>query len=505
MNYQLTIKDIANYFQNKIESNNFVTGISYNSQEVNDGDIFVCLVGEKTDGHNYIKEASTKGAKVILAQRKIESPIPVIYVPDTQVAIAKLANLFYKEPSKKLRIIGVTGTNGKTTTTHLIQHIFEKNNLKTALIGTLGTKESTNSTYTDSKHTTPQASDLQKQLANLVNKNFTHLAMEVSSHALSLHRVDECNFAAGVLTNITQDHLDFHLTMDEYTSAKRKLFEMLNNSSHDKKYAVINNDDNVAGDFIKTINKNIKLITYSIKNGTSDFLAKDINFDPGGLTFTLTLKTGDYKVKSNLNGLFNVYNILGSMCVAYAEGINIEKVICDLKDAKEVAGRFQIIQKDNSPMCIVDYAHTPDGLENILRAAKIIVDSKNKSKTTSKLICVFGCGGDRDPTKRPKMGKIAEDLSDLVIVTSDNPRSEDPKQIISDILSGIKNTSNIIVESDRKTAIKIAVQKANNNDVVVIAGKGHEDYQILNDRTIHFDDREIVKEALEELSLRGAK
>ena len=493
MNYQLTIKEIANYFQNKIESNNFVTGISYNSQEVNDGDIFVCLIGEKTDGHNYIKEASTKGAKVILAQRKIELEIPVIYVPDTQIAIAQLANLFYKEPSKKLRIIGVTGTNGKTTTTHLIQHIFEKNNLKTALIGTLGTKESTNSTYTDSKHTTPQASDLQKQLANLVNKKFTHLAMEVSSHALSLHRVDECNFAASVLTNITQDHLDFHLTMDEYANAKRKLFEMLNSSFHDKKYAVINNDDNVASDFIKTINKNIKLITYSIKNGTSDFLAKDIDFNTDGLTFTLISKDRQYKVSSKLNGLFNVYNILAGISASYGEGLNIEKVIDDLKDAKEVAGRFQIIQKGNSPMCIVDYAHTPDGLENILKAAKIIVSSKTKSK----LICVFGCGGDRDPTKRPKMGKIAEDLSDLVIVTSDNPRSEDPKQIISDILSGIKNTSNIIVEADRKAAIKIAVQKANNNDVVVIAGKGHEDYQILKDRTIHFDDREEVAKALE--------
>ncbi|MBI3590077.1 MAG: UDP-N-acetylmuramoyl-L-alanyl-D-glutamate--2,6-diaminopimelate ligase [Candidatus Melainabacteria bacterium] len=511
MNYQLTIKEISSLFGINIENNTPITGISYDSREVKEGDIFVCLIGEKTDGHNFVKEASQKGAKAILAKKNIDSSLPIIYVNDTQIAIAKLASHFYKEPSKKIKFIGVTGTNGKTTTTHLIQHIFEKNGLKTALIGTLGTKENITSGYYDSKHTTPQASDLQKQLSTLSDNGFTHLAIEVSSHALSLHRVDECNFSGAVLTNITQDHLDFHLTMDEYSSAKRKLFKMLNNSFWKKKYAVLNKDDKSYSEFSKSISKEINLLTYSIKE-KSDFQAKEINFESDGLSFILISPKGEYKVKSKLNGMFNVYNILASITVAYAEGIKIEKIIESLKDAKEVSGRFQIIQSTKngknteSVMCIVDYAHTPDGLENILKAAQLITKKRNTTGKESKLICVFGCGGDRDPTKRPKMGKIAEELANLVIVTSDNPRSEDPKQIINDILSGIKNTSNIVVEADRGAAIKIAVKKASNNDVIVIAGKGHEDYQILKDRTIHFDDREEAKKALEEvMSLRGTQ
>ena len=257
--------------------------------------------------------------------------------------------------------------------------------------------------------------------------------------------------------------------------------------------------------FIKTIKKDIELVTYSV-NEKSTFQAKNIDFELDGVAFDLESPKGTHKVKSRLNGLFNVYNILAAISASSSEGIEIDKIIHALKDAQEVPGRFQIIQsekKPNVPMCIVDYAHTPDGLENILKAALLIKKSKGKN---SKLICVFGCGGDRDPTKRPKMGKIAEELSDLVIVTSDNPRSEEPKQIISDILSGIKNTSSIIVEADRKVAIQIAVEKASENDVIVIAGKGHEDYQILKDKTIHFDDREEVRKILEGFSsLRGTK
>lgn len=493
MKHQLTIKEISNLFGNNIENNSVIASISYDSREVKEGDIFVCLIGEKTDGHNYIKEAEAKGAKVILAQKKVNSNLSVIYVQNTQSSIAKLANLFYKEPSKKIKIIGVTGTNGKTTTTHLVQHILEKNALKIAVIGTLGTRENINSNYYDAKHTTPQASDLQKQLSNLVEKDFSHLAMEVSSHAFSLHRVDECNFVSAVLTNITQDHLDFHLTMNEYWRAKRKLFEMLNLSFWKNKYAIINKDDVLFEEFAKVLNKDIKLFSYGVKS-KSDFQAKDISFQPGGLSFTLGSPKGEHKVRSGLNGMFNVYNLLAAISVSYGEDIEINKIIDAVSDAKEVPGRFQIIQNEGSPLCIVDYAHTPDGLENILTAARLMTPKDRK------LICVFGCGGDRDPTKRPKMGKIAEDLSDIVIVTSDNPRSEDPKQIISDILSGIKNTSNIIVETDRKAAIETAVKKANKNDVIVIAGKGHEDYQILKDKTIHFDDREVVMKLLQALT-----
>ncbi len=493
MKYQLTIKQISECFEKSINDDTLITGISYDSREVKPGDIFVCLIGEKTDGHNYIKDAEVKGAKCIMVQRKIETSLPVICVNDTQTALPKLANFFYGEPSKKINIIGITGTNGKTTTTHLIQHIFEKNNLKTAVVGTLGTRENTNSEYYEAKHTTPQASDLQRQLGNLLDKGFSHLAMEVSSHALSLHRVDECNFKGGVLTNVTQDHLDFHLTMDEYWRAKRKLFEMLNLSVWKNKYAVINKDDVLFEEFIKPLDKDIKVLSYGVKN-KSDFQAVDISFLPDGVEFLLKSPIGDFKVKSRLNGMFNVYNLLAAISVSYAEGVKINKIISAVSDAKEVPGRFQIIRTENSPLCIVDYAHTPDGLENILKAARLMTPKNGR------LICVFGCGGDRDPTKRPKMGKISEDLSDSVIVTSDNPRSEDPKQIISDILSGVKNTSNIVVEADRKLAIEAAITKASKNDVIVIAGKGHEDYQILKDKTIHFDDREEVS-----LSLRALK
>lgn len=498
MKYQLTLKQISNLFEININSNSVITGISYNSCEVKEDDIFICLIGEKTDGHNFIKEAESKGAKAILAQRKIEIPLPVIYVKDTQLAIAKLANVFYKEPSKKIGILGVTGTNGKTTTTHLIQYILEQNNLKTAIIGTLGTRETSESQYYDAKHTTPQAPELQKQLASLVQKGYSHLAMEVSSHALSLHRVDGCNFKGAVLTNITQDHLDFHLTMESYAKAKIKLFYMLNNSVWKNKYAVINKDDPYFNNFSKALNKEIKQVSYGIKNNC-DYRACEIKFTSEGLSFILKTNQEEHYVNSKLNGLFNVYNILASIAVSHEEGIRLEKIIKHIKTANEVPGRFQIIsnKNPNTPLCIVDYAHTPDGLENILKAARLMT-AKDK-----KLICVFGCGGDRDSTKRPKMGKIAEELADLVIITSDNPRSEDPNQIISDILSGIRNTSSVIVEADRRSAIQSAIKKTNKNDVVVIAGKGHEDYQILKDRTIHFDDREETMKALELLTSKN--
>ena len=488
-----TVKEISTFFGSGINSDVRISGISYDSRQVKQGDIFVCLVGEKTDGHNYVKEAESKGAVAFFAEKKLDTLLPVIYVNDTQSAISKLASFFHKEPSRKIKIIGITGTNGKTTTTHLVQHILEKHGLKTAVVGTLGTRETSNSDYYDAKHTTPQAPELQKQLKILCEKKFTHLAMEVSSHALSLHRVDECNFIGAVLTNITQDHLDFHLTMEEYANSKKKLFEMLSISKWDKKFAVINKDDKAFNDFKKAVNAGVKLISYGVSE-KADFQAIDISFSGQGLSFTLLASGDKYLVKSQLNGMFNVYNILASIAVAYAEGLDITSIVDSLKDAKEVPGRFQIIHEEKKPMCIVDYAHTPDGLKNILTAAKLML------KDGSKLICVFGCGGDRDPTKRSKMAKIAEELSDFVVITSDNPRSEDPNQIINDILSGIKNTSNVAVEADRKNAIPIAIQKANKSDIVVIAGKGHEDYQILKDETIHFDDREEVKRALENWS-----
>lgn len=300
MNYQLTINEISKLFNSNTNSSEVITGISYDSRLVKEGDMFVCLTGEKTDGHDHINEAEKKGARAILAQKKISSNLPVIHVTDTQASISKLASHFYKEPSKKIRIIGVTGTNGKTTTTHLIQHILETCGHKTALIGTLGTKESTDSDYFDSKHTTPQASDLQRQLSSLVEKGFTKLSMEVSSHALALHRVDECNFSGVVLTNITQDHLDFHLTMEEYTKSKLKLFNMINESIMKNKFAIINKDDNSYDMFKNIVSKDVQTLSYSIKN-KSDFYADKISFGSSGLTFKLSCPKGEYEIASKLN------------------------------------------------------------------------------------------------------------------------------------------------------------------------------------------------------------
>ena len=490
----MKLSQISKLFNTNITSEIEVTSISYDSRSVKPGDIFVCLVGEKNDGHNYVDEVLLKGAVAIIAAKKINSSAPVIYVNDTQVAIAKLASFFYGEPSKDIRIIGVTGTNGKTTTTHLIQHILETNSNKTAVIGTLGTRESTTSPYYDAKHTTPQAPELQKNISDLVNKNFKYLAMEVSSHALELHRVDYTNFSCSVLTNLTQDHLDFHITMDNYWKAKSKLFTMLGVSEQKNISAILNADDKYFERFKNVIPSSVRTLLYGIIN-KADFKAENIIYTPSGVNFTLVTKEGSFEISSKLNGLFNVYNILGSIAACYAEGISIQSINNSLKSAKEIEGRFQIISsnQNESPICIVDYAHTPDGLENILNAARLMVKPGNK------LICVFGCGGDRDPTKRPKMGKIAEKLSDITIITSDNPRSEDPNQIISDILSGLENTSNVMVEPDRKSAIETAIKKALKNDIVVIAGKGHEDYQILKDKTIHFDDREEVRKILEKI------
>ena len=458
-----------------------IEGISYNSKKTQHDDLFVCLTGEHVDGHEYAEEAVTNGACLCIVERRLNLDIPQIVVADTTATIAQIADLFYSSPSKKLNLIGVTGTNGKTTVTHLIQKLYEAENKKCALIGTLGNKMSSDDTYHDAKHTTPQAPELQKLFYDINEKDIKNVVMEVSSHALAQHRVDYCSFNGAVLTNLTQDHLDFHITMNNYFKAKAKLFDGL--CSDD--FAVINNDDEYAEKFKEVINPKAKLYTYAI-NKDADVKAENISFDNQGASFTCNIKGKKYDVKLIMNGMFSIYNVMAALTTALALDFDIENSIKTLESVSGVAGRFEVVI--NKPTVIVDYAHTPDGLENVLKAAREIT-SENGS-----LICIFGCGGDRDATKRPKMGAIAERLADKVIVTSDNPRSEDPQQIITDILAGFKSVSNVIVEPDRELAIKEAYKLANAKDVVIVAGKGHEDYQILAHETIHFDDREKVKE-----------
>ena len=478
-----TLVDNINYIElvNLTDFSDEVTGISYNSKKTRPNEVFICLTGEHVDGHEYAEEAVANGACVCIVERRLNLDTPQIVVSDTSEIIAQISDLFYASPSQKLNMIGVTGTNGKTTVTHLIQKLFEENGEECALIGTLGHKFSSKDTYHDAKHTTPQAPELQSVLYRINEKGIKNVVMEVSSHALVQHRVDYCDFNGAVFTNLTQDHLDFHITMNNYFKAKAILFERLVAGD----FAIINVDDAYATKFLEVISPNVNVVTYGI-NMPADVRAKNVTFNHDGASFTCVVKEKEYDVKLKMNGMLSVYNVLAALATAVASKMNIEKSIKTLEELGGVAGRFEIII--NKPTVIVDYAHTPDGLENVLTAARDITPSNGK------LICVFGCGGDRDATKRPKMGRIAEDLADKIIVTSDNPRSEDPQQIITDILAGLRSVNDVIVEPDRELAIKAAQKIANPNDVVLVAGKGHEDYQILATETIHFDDREKVRE-----------
>ena len=458
-----------------------IEGVSYNSKQTQANNIFICLPGEHVDGHEYAEEAVDNGAVACVVERRLNLDIPQIVVASTEDILAKISAEFYGNPSSKINVIGVTGTNGKTTVTHLIQKLYEAFDEKCVLIGTLGYKFRSSEKYHGGGHTTPQAPDLQRLLYFVNERCHDNVVMEVSSHSLAQHRVEYVDFKGAVFTNLTQYHLDFHITMENYFRAKAMLFEDLVAGD----FAVINSDDEYAEKFLGVISPTVSTYTYGVAT-ESDVMAKDIVFESHGARFTCVVRGKEYPVQLKMNGMFSVYNVLAAITTALAIGFDIEKAIKVFEGISGVAGRFEVIT--TKPTVIVDYAHTPDGLENVLKAARQITPENGK------LICIFGCGGDRDTTKRPKMGKIAEELADKVIVTSDNPRSENPQQIISDILAGFKSTKEVIVEPDRELAIKEAYKLANVNDIVLVAGKGHEDYQILSDRTIHFDDREKVRE-----------
>jgi len=474
----LKYKDLINF------KNVEITGISYNTQTTKKGDIFVCIVGEHTDGHKYAQDAIEKGAVAVLVEHKIEGiNIPQVQVNSTKHQIADIADRFYSSPSKGINLIGVTGTNGKTTVTHLIQKILEENNQKCALIGTLGYKLSSSSEYRNAKHTTPQAPELQATLRMIKDiEKIDNVVMEVSSHALEQNRVGGCRFNGAVFTNLTQDHLDYHITMENYFKAKALLFERLQEGN----FAVINIDDEYGARFLNCVPEGVRKYTFSTKK-EAYLRAKDINFSTSGAEFTLCVENKEHHISLHMNGMFSIYNVLASVGTALALGIDIEIALKALQNVRGVAGRFEVVNK--RPLVIVDYAHTPDGLENVLKTAREITPQNGK------LICLFGCGGDRDATKRPKMGAIAQKLADKIIITSDNPRTEDPQQIITDIIAGLQSVDPeiVTVEPDRGEAIALLKTIANNNDVVLIAGKGHEDYQILKDKTIHFDDREEAR------------
>ncbi|MCX7794925.1 MAG: UDP-N-acetylmuramoyl-L-alanyl-D-glutamate--2,6-diaminopimelate ligase [bacterium] len=457
-----------------------IEGISSNSKNIKKNYIFIALRGERFDGHSFIEEALKNGAIVILGDRDIDKDIPYIKVTNSKKAYAFLSSNFYGNPYKYIRTIGVTGTNGKTTTVNLIGKILETGGDKIGIIGTLGARLGDEALPTN--FTTPE----QLLLAELYNKakilGIKRIVMEVSSHALAQHRVDAVCFEGSVFTNLTQDHLDFHKDMESYFSAKRYLFEMV--SKVEDGIMVINIDDPYGKRLISEFREKCP-VTYGI-NEPAMVTARNIEVYPNGLSFDLLLEGKSFKVQSKLLGEVNVYNILSAVGYCYRVGIPIDKILKVISEFSPVRGRLESVDLGQPFQVLIDYAHTPDALERVIKVSKSL---------GRRVIVVFGCGGDRDKTKRPIMGDIATRLSDFVIITSDNPRSEDPRKIIEDIVSGVKK-SNYIIQEDRKEAIFYAINMAEPGDVVVIAGKGHETYQIFKDVTIHFDDREVAMEAI---------
>ncbi|HZJ85121.1 MAG TPA: UDP-N-acetylmuramoyl-L-alanyl-D-glutamate--2,6-diaminopimelate ligase [Syntrophomonadaceae bacterium] len=465
-----------------------IEGIAYDSRKVESNFLFICIKGFKTDGHNYIQEAINNGAIAVLVQDKgIELPkTSVIRVPDTRKVLAKVAANFYKYPSLNLNLIGVTGTNGKTTISHLIKAILEEAGQKVGILGTLYAK--VGEVEKNIPHTTPEAPEIEEFLSLALEAKADHVVMEVSSHALDLNRVDCLKFNCVVYSNLSQEHLDYHKDMETYKNAKLKLFNMLGQEKDS--FGIVNIDDVSADAFIEALAG--KSITYAI-NKPADIRATEVITDYTGTSFTVSYNKKSFPIRLKILGIFNVYNTLAAIAFALKKGIEISLIQKALAKFPGVSGRFELVKVNKKFLVIVDYAHTPDGLENILKTASEI--------TQNRLITVFGCGGDRDRTKRPLMGQIAASYSDFCVVTSDNPRTEDPQAIIDDIIPGldmVKNSRYAIV-IDRREAIKHTLFIAKEGDVVIIAGKGHETYQIIGDKTIDFDDRQVVQEVLREL------
>lgn len=457
-----------------------VNSIQYDSRKVNNGDVFVAIKGFSVDGHKFIDKAIENGAKVIVGEDELSVEGALyIKVKDSRKALATLAKNYFDNPQKKMKIIGITGTNGKTTSAFMMKSLLESKGYKVGLIGTIcnmiGEKK------LKAERTTPESLELYKLFNEMVEENIDYCVMEVSSHSLALDRVYGIEFSTGVFTNLTVDHLDFHKTLENYFNEKKKLFKVSINK--------VVNIDNKYGIDLK--NQYSEALSYSVdKNG--DLNATNLHISSKGVKFDVAYKDKVEHISINIPGKYNVENALGVIGVALQEGMTLREIADGMKKLKAVPGRCELVSfGENIPFdIIVDYAHTPDGLENIIKTLKEL--------TEGRLITIFGCGGDRDKTKRPIMGRIATELSDIAIVTSDNPRTEEPGAIIKDILSGI-NSDNYVVEENRLEAIKKGMMMAKEKDVLLIAGKGHEDYQILKDKTIAFDERVIVKELIKEL------
>ncbi len=467
-----------------------IRSICYDSRKADSDSVFVAIRGAQSNGEQFIGQAVANGATVIVSESKYSaSRLPhienttYIQVENCREALSFIASRFYKEPSKKLRLFGVTGTNGKTTVAYLLESIFKNQNKSVGVIGTINSRYSKK--IQASSMTTPESLDLNKELSEMVQCGVEYCFLEVSSHALALQRVDNLHFETLLFTNLTRDHLDFHPTFEDYKETKKSLFKKF-----PKAKAVINIDDPIG---LEIVAENPAVDFLKIGLGEdAEIRAIDIQLSPEGTQWTLQTPSGNQKINSKLLGLHNVYNQLIAATGALSQGISLDAIAAGLEKVKRVPGRFDSIEKGQPFSVIIDYAHTEDALINVLQACKSV--AKNR------IILAFGCGGDRDRGKRPKMGRVAFEGSDYLIVTSDNPRTEDPNSIVEDACKGFPETARENIDftciPDRREAINHAIKIAQPGDLVLIAGKGHENYQILNSGTIAFDDREVAIEAL---------
>jgi UDP-N-acetylmuramoyl-L-alanyl-D-glutamate--2,6-diaminopimelate ligase len=449
----------------------------YDSRKAGPGSLFFCVVGEKVDGHEFGPRAVEEGAAALVVERELtELAVPQVVVADSRAAMAPLAARFCGDPTAQLRVVGVTGTNGKTTTAFLVREILQAADFRCGLLGTV--KQVIGGVEKEVVRTTPEAIELQRTFLQMLEGGDEACAMEVSSHALSLHRADAIHFEVVLFTNLTQDHLDFHADMEDYFLAKRKLFEMGPGTR------IVNVDD----PYGRRLAEEFECVTFSAEGADADYSARDVEFDALGASFSLATM----RLRTALPGHFNVANALGAFAAAEALGVGGDIAAAGLARASRVPGRFEPVDEGQDFAVLVDYAHTPDSLENVLQAARRL--------TAGKLIAVFGAGGDRDRDKRPKMGRAGAELSDLTVITSDNPRSEDPETIVAEVAAGAGGAKALEVVVDRREAIALALGRARDGDTVVIAGKGHEQGQEFEDgRKVPFDDREVAREELRKL------
>ena len=464
-----------------------VTGIAYDSRAVSPGQVFVALKGQHADGTVFARDAIARGAGAVVSEQPAPSDVhvPWAIVEDARLALALLAVAFYRDPSRDMRVVGITGTNGKTTTAYLVASIFEAAGIRCGLLGTVAYRIGDD--LREAHRTTPEAPDVQALLREMVTRGSGACAMEVSSHALALRRVDGMTFAAAVFTNLTRDHLDFHADMDEYFRAKRRLFEMLPRDAP----SLLNVDDPRGA---ALVDAGGRPVTYAI-NRPADITPGPLSFSLDGLAFDVRTPRGTVGVRSALVGRPNVYNILAAVAVATALDLKADAIERGISALEGVPGRFQLASTAKDEVTVVvDYAHTDDALRNLLETARPLAQGR--------LITVFGCGGDRDRTKRPLMGAVAGRLSDVIVITSDNPRSEDPNRIIEEIQRGLTPNTlrggelTVLSIVDRREAIAKAVELARPGDLVLVAGKGHEKYQVIGERTLPFDDVAVAREGL---------